>query len=99
MNDEFTKEIAVRYKDKILHPFDSLFEEMGYETVSALSDLYSGSTLYIPTKKRIFAKCFGEEIKKEFNGQNVYELARKYGFCERTIRYIISGHRTWNTGS
>ena len=90
MDNQLAKEVVLKYPDKVLEPFDGLFEAMGYEAVCTLCDLFGGSTLYIPTKRRVFSKCFSEEIKREFNGANVRELSKKYGFCDRSIRYILS---------
>ena len=93
MNEQLAKELVLKYPDKILQPFDTLFDEMGYEAVCAVSKLYGGSTLYIPTTRRIFSKCFAEEIRKEFDGVNIKDLSRKYSFCERSIRYILSDYK------
>ena len=95
MNDALLKELATMYSDKILPPYDTFIELLGYDGLCRMSDFFGGSTLYIPTKKRIFSGCFAEAMKKEYNGRNLKELAKKYEVCERTARYTVTGKKTW----
>ena len=95
MTERSLKTLVLKYPDKIMYPFDMLYEEIGYDGICLLSDMYSGSSLYIPSKKRMFSKCLSEELLKEFDGFNIRQLAQKYGFCERTVRCILTNsHKT-----
>lgn len=89
MNDDMIKEIFLKHPEGIMRTFAEITKKIGFETLCSLSDEFGGTTLYIPTRKRLFSGCFSEEIKLEFDGINIKELAKKYGFSERTIRSIV----------
>lgn len=88
MNDLFLKDVVVNYSEEILPPFNMIFNIIGYNSLCILVEKYGGSSIYIPTKKRLFGNCFARQIQAEFDGGNYRELAVKYNLCERTIRNI-----------
>jgi Mor family transcriptional regulator len=68
--------------------FDELEDVLGHDQAHHLVNNYAGSTLYIPKRPLINQKH--EKIRKEFSeGAGYRELARRYGYCERNIRYIV----------
>lgn len=89
MNDNYLKELATTYTEEILPPFDTLISLVGYDAICKMADMLGGSAIYIPTKKRIFNGCIRQQILKDFDGTNYKELARKFGYCERTVRSIL----------
>lgn len=92
MNDDQLKEIALRYKDDILLPYDSIIDVIGFEAICAIADAFHGSSIYIPHKKRIFGKCLAKQIIKDFDG-SYQDTARRFGCCERQVREIIYNWR------
>jgi len=88
MNNLFLKEIVGNSYNDIMPPFDSIINIIGFNSLCVLTEQFGGSSIYIPTKKRLFANCIARQIKKEFNGGNYRQLAIKYNLCERTIRNI-----------
>jgi Mor family transcriptional regulator len=68
--------------------FDELEDVLGVEQARHLVNNYAGSTLYIPKRPLLIQKH--ESIRKEFSeGAGYRELARRYGYSERNIRYIV----------
>jgi Mor family transcriptional regulator len=73
--------------------FDELEDILGIDQAHHLVSNFAGSTLYIPKHPLIIQKH--EKIRKEFSeGSGYRELARRYGYTERNIRYIV--HRNKN---
>ncbi|KPA16680.1 Mor transcription activator domain protein [Candidatus Magnetomorum sp. HK-1] len=59
---------------------------IGFEAVSTLIKKYDGKRKYIPTYESILRPARDKAVKKEFDGSNVRQLARKYRL---TTTYII----------
>ena len=91
MNVRDFKDIVLRRKEKIMYPYNLLIDIMGYEGICALVAEFGGSAIYVPTYRRLFSGCLMHEIIEEYNGTNIKSLCRKYGYCEKTIRDIVSG--------
>ena len=70
----------------------SLFEELykdirkGKSIIEICKD-YGGLQIYIPLQSRYIK----EKIKREFNGRNHIQLAKKYGLSMRQIYRILGG--------
>lgn len=70
--------------------YKELAQVIGGENTVKLFEIYKGLQVTFP--KRIYAKEYVQErVKVEFNGQNLKELCRKYGYSERWLRKMISG--------
>ena len=70
--------------------YGELAQLIGMENTIKLYEVYRGMQITFP--KRIYAKEFVKErVKLEFDGQNLKELCKKYGYSERWIRKMISG--------
>ena len=55
-----------------------------------LVDTYGGtSNLYVPVAEQLVRPVRDELIRREYNGRNVYELARKWDLTDRSIREIV----------
>lgn len=66
-----------------------LAELIGLEAFIRLVDVYGGtSSLYIPKAEQLVLPVRDEMIRREFDGNNSYVLARKWGLTERYIREI-----------
>ena len=91
MTDAELKLIVEAYPEWIKYPFDDLYTHLGFERLHALSRAYGGTTLYIPTARRMFGKCLALHIRGAYDGSNARHLAEQYGFCSKTIRAILDG--------
>ena len=67
-----------------------LAEIVGLEVYNMLIENFGGCQMYIPKRETIFKNIRNKEIKKDFNGFNYRELAKKYNLSEKTVRKIIS---------
>ena len=64
-------------------------EEIGIENTLLVYDLLKGRQISFP--QRIYRKEYVENyIKENYNGRNIRELSRKFGYTERRIKQIIS---------
>lgn len=62
---------------------------VGVDAFINLCREFGGSTLYLPTTRKVLKPVRDEEIKREFNGSNIRELATKHGICETQVRKIL----------
>ena len=68
--------------------YRELCDLVGYENMLKLYAQYKGFQVNFPT--RLYSKDYVREVlKKEYNGSNTKELARKLGYSERWIRKIV----------
>lgn len=64
-------------------------EEIGIENTLLVYDLLKGRQISFP--QRIYRKEYVESyIKENYNGRNIRELSRKFGYTERRIKQIIN---------
>lgn len=87
---EVYKELALMYPNEIIHPLDELIDLVGLDPAFAIVEKFTGTNLYIPAYRKMFQGCLQRHIISEFDGGNYAALARKYGFCERSIRKIVN---------
>jgi Mor family transcriptional regulator len=69
-------------------PYFEISKLIGLENTLKLADRYQGTGIYLPKLDGVIRKIRDEKIKKEFNGGNYRELARKYGLTEVWVRQI-----------
>ncbi len=70
--------------------YKTIAQEIGVENFLKLADILGGATSYIPTKDKFLRIIRDEQIRKEFNGGNSLELAKKYSITERWVRQIVT---------
>lgn len=63
---------------------------IGLEAYKKLVATYAGSTINIRMPDKLTIGQRNNRIRKEFNGYNFSELARRYKLTERQIRYIVA---------
>lgn len=79
--------------DMIPEPHRELAEIIGIENFIKLAKILGGKTVYIPKADSFLRPARDINIKKEFNGYNHSELARKYNLSERWVMEICGpGH-------
>ena len=67
-----------------------LAECIGIDAYRNLLRNYAGSCVYVRKPDRVTNSIRNADIRKEFNGCNHQELAKKFGLSVVTIRRIIS---------
>lgn len=68
--------------------YREIAEEFGIDVALKFYDQFKGLQITFPV--RLLCKQYvTEQLRKEYNGRNLKELARKYSYSERWIRSII----------
>ena len=66
--------------------------ELGLDVALKVYQMFKGQQISFPV--HLFdAKRIQEAILKEYDGCNVRELARRYGYSEKTIRRVLKEHQ------
>lgn len=71
-------------------PYRKLSEEIGIENVIILTEKFQGTSVYFPKLDGLLKSLRDRQIRDEYNGDNVKDLARKYGLTEVWIRSILA---------
>ena len=79
-------EVNIEYLNTI---YKDLAEKIGIDNTLQIYETYCGCQIVFP-KKLYSPECICKLISKEYNGNNSKELARKYGYTERSIRRILN---------
>lgn len=64
-------------------------DEAAATLVRRIVDRLGGSQVYVPRQSMVHKQNRDAEIRAQFNGLNIRDLAKKYRTSERTIRRII----------
>lgn len=67
----------------------TLAECIGIDAYKKLLENYAGSFVYVRKPEMITNSIRNSCIKKEFNGCNIHELAKKYNLSVTSIRRIV----------
>lgn len=69
--------------------YRELYDLIGLDNMQKLYNQYRGFQINFPT--RLYNKEFVRGvIKREFNGSNAHDLARRFGYSERWIKSIAA---------
>ena len=66
-----------------------LAEVIGMDTFRRLVELYGGANIYIPKADGLILPLRNDLIVREYDGNNIFELSRKWGLTERRIQDIV----------
>lgn len=66
---------------------------LGVETAAKLADDWGGQLVYVPKDAAQKIKVRNAQIYREFTGNNVQELAAKYGLGIHAVYRLIEGER------
>jgi len=91
MDRELLHKVAQLHPTEVLQPFDTLLQTAGLDAVVEFAQQLEGEQLYVPSVRKIFARCLEIEARKEFTGDNYGHLAKKYGYTGRHIRRLFGG--------
>lgn len=68
--------------------YKELSEEFGFDVAIKMYQTYKGMQITFPT--RLFNPDYvKKQIPIEYDGTNIKQLAKKYGYSEKTIRRMI----------
>ena len=69
--------------------YQDLAETVGVEAALRLGDAFGGMSLYLPKIESALRTYRDSEIRREFTGANVRELAKKHGLTSSRVRQIL----------
>lgn len=75
--------------DDLQEQHRGIAEAVGVEGLISLTDVYGGSSIYIPQKKELVKNRVYRNILHEYDGTNIKELAVRYNVCESTVYNIV----------
>lgn len=80
--------------DDLADVYMEIADKLGVDTAVAIHELFKGQQILFPQKlyRKEYIYAY---IKQNYNGKNVRELSKKFGYSDRRIRQIIS--ETCNT--
>lgn len=64
-------------------------EAVGIAGLISLTDMFGGSSIYIPQKKELVKMRVYRNILEEYDGTNIKELTVRYHVCESTVYNIV----------
>ena len=75
-------------KDGVVEIYNQLIDIVGLEHTRKIYEYFKGQQITFPMR---FYKSeyIGQEVKQQYDGTNLKELARKYGYTERHIRELL----------
>jgi len=79
------QEIAERYADQIMPPFDEIMRVGNFEALFAFLTLYGGNYVHIPKLKTVLRSCIIKDLETR-QDIDIKAYAKKYGFSCRWVR-------------
>lgn len=68
--------------------YEEISEEFGFDVAIKMYQIYKGMQITFPT--RLFnPEYVKRQIPIEYDGTNIKQLAKKYGYSEKTIRRMV----------
>lgn len=89
MTRETCAQTAQNHPQLIAPPFDAFYAAHGFDATYGILEHFSGMSVYVPGARVVFFNCILADARREFNGGNYRELARKYGYSERAFRRFL----------
>ncbi len=83
---EWTDDLTI---EMLPEQFQQLAYTIGLRPLLSLVDQYGGGDIYIPKRDKLLKMTRDRLIKKEYNGRNTRDLARKYDLTDRRVRDIL----------
>lgn len=85
------KSLRQELENKLTHELvpeelKELADTLGVDALCKFTQHYGGATIYVPKFDHVVRNIRDDLIKKEFNGFNYKELAKKYNLSESWIR-------------
>ncbi len=90
------KGLQIRFAKKdvdVRQYYPALVAAVGADKTKKIARRLSGDFVYFAELKSTCRDKIHDTIRREFDGYNYKDLAVKYGYSERHIRYIVDGQR------
>ncbi|KEQ23417.1 Mor transcription activator family protein [Paenibacillus tyrfis] len=71
------------------HPYYQLAEAIGLKPTLVLAEQFGGTGVYFPKLEAAIRAARDRMIRREFDGGNYKELARRYRLSESWVREIV----------
>lgn len=75
--------------DDLQEQHREIAEAIGIDGLISLTDVFGGSSIYIPQKKELVKNRVYGMILAEYDGTNIKDLAVRYHVCESTVYNIV----------
>lgn len=75
--------------DDLQEQHRGIAEAVGIAGLISLTDMFGGSSIYIPQKKELVKNRVYRNILQAYDGTNIKELAVRYNVCESTVYNIV----------
>ena len=92
MHEKNMRDTVLKHRECIPFPYNMMVDMNGFDVVCAFVREFGGTNVYVPNLRTIFKECVDREIIYQFNGKNIRELARTYGYSERHIRRLVQNN-------
>ena len=88
MNNELLELLTI---DDLQGEARELAETLGMEAFRHLVSVYGGTgRMYIPQPDMLLIPVRDSKIREEYNGDNIYDLCRKWDLSEGYVRKIVA---------
>ena len=75
--------------DDLQEQHRGIAEAVGIAGLISLTDMFGGSSIYIPQKKELVKNRVYRNILQAYDGTYIKELAVRYNVCESTVYNIV----------
>lgn len=75
--------------DDLQEQHKGIAEAVGIQGLVSLTNVFGGSSIYIPQAKELIKNKVYGMILAEYDGTNIKELAVRYSVCESTVYNIV----------
>ncbi|SHK48328.1 Mor transcription activator family protein [Hespellia stercorisuis] len=80
--------ISLKKKEGLAEIYSQLVDSVGVENAQIIYDNFKGQQVTFPM--RLYKpEYIMQEVKHRYNGTNLRELAKEYGYTERYLRKIL----------
>lgn len=79
--------------DQLPEVYQEMAEVIGVDQTMQLAQVFSGSSVYFPKLDRSLLDVRNAAIRRDFNGANIKQLARRWGLSARHVRHIVNPPR------
>ncbi|ADK86628.1 Mor transcription activator domain protein [Desulfarculus baarsii DSM 2075] len=80
-------------QEQLPEVYQEMAEVIGVEPTMRLAQVFSGNSVYFPKLDRSLLELRNQAIRRDFNGANIKELARRWGLSARHVRHIVNPPR------
>lgn len=75
--------------DDLEEQYRAIARAVGLDGLKKLCDHFGGSSIYIPQRRKLIENRRETAIYREYDGNNIKQLAARYGVSESTVYNIV----------